>query len=785
MLYATLAYHVPWEASVREFLDRLQEADVFRDEDVRGVWTQAGQPARYAEGFPGRVNPALAEACARLGIGQLYEHQYEAVQQILMGLDVALTSPTASGKTLSFNLPIVSRLYESRRDHALYVYPLKALENDQLIALQTLTQELPEPEKVKSQIFDGDTAQEVRPFLKAEPPNILITNPDTLHYAMLAYHEQWISFFTSLRYLVLDEAHEYRGYFGINVAYTVRRLLALCESLGAHPQVIVSSATIANAAEHAQALTGRDVEVVAADNAGRPTRHFAFVNPQFPDYQYENLLMHKLSTLAVTCVQAGVSAIVFCPTRRFVERLHRRTLERLRELGASESTIAPYKAGYRPEERRGIEQGLKNGSVLVVFSTNALEVGIDMGRLDMVVMVGFPDTVMSAWQRAGRAGRSLDKEALVLYLASRSAIDQFYVENIEIFVTKPLDHLALNLANEELLGPHALCAVFEQSGSKTYLTPEIVGEPLSKICAKLNPDIRLMKRARPHQRVDLRSILGQMYTIKSLDGQEIGTTSGEKLFSEVYIGAIYDHYGKSWRVKLHGQNEVFVEANTQFHHTKPIRWRVIEPTEKIISGRRWQAGSTEARLMLGHVQVRDTLTGYRELDEGTGDIVDQVTYQAASTSSYRTTACWLEFANHDVGPDELYTQIHSLEHGLRATVPLAVPCDPYDLAGHSIRSGAIGHPTFYLYDAVKGGIGIADSIFGNLRELLEASIVLFRGCKCESSCPRCIQIPRCPEDNEFLDRFKGLVLVETLLDVMSGASDSLNPQTFEWISQAS
>jgi DEAD/DEAH box helicase domain-containing protein len=765
---------------VREFLDRLQGADVFRGEDVRGVWTQAGQPARYAEGFPGGLNPAVVDACVRLGIGQLYEHQYEAVQQILMGLDIALTSPTASGKTLSFNLPIVSRLYESRRDHALYVYPLKALENDQLLALQTLTEELPEPGQIESQIFDGDTAQEVRPFLKAEPPNILITNPDSLHYAMLAYHEQWTSFFSSLRYIVLDEAHEYRGYFGINVAYIVRRVLALCESLGAHPQVIVSSATIANAHEHAEALTGRDVEVVTADNAGRPTRHFVFVNPQYPDYQYENLLLHKLSALAVTSAQDSVSAIIFCPTRRFVERLHRRTLERLRELGMSESVIAPYKAGYKPEERRGIEQGLKNGSILVVFSTNALEVGIDMGRLDMVVMVGFPDTVMSAWQRAGRAGRSLDKEALVLYLASRSAIDQFYVENIEIFVHKPMDHLALNLANEELLGPHALCAVFEQSGRKTYLTPEIVGEPLSRICARLNPDVALMKRARPHQRLNLRSILGQIYTIKSLDGQEIGTTSGEKLFSEVYIGAIYDHYGKSWRVKLHGQNEVLVEPNKQYHHTKPTRWWVIEPTEKIAGGKRWQVGSIEARLMLGQVQVRDTLAGFREIDEATGDVVSQVTYQATSTSSYLTTSCWLEVANHDAGPDELYTQMHSLEHGLRATVPLAVPCDPHDLAGHTIRCGAIGHPTFYLYDAVKGGIGIADSIFGNLMQLLEASILLFRDCKCESSCPRCIQIPRCPEDNEFLDRFRGLMLVETLLDVISGRSDAFNPQTFEW-----
>lgn len=764
---------------MREFLDRLQAADAFRAEDLRGIRTLEGIPASYAEDFPQGVHPSLVDACREMGITRLYKHQHDAIQQIMWGLDVALTSPTASGKTISFNLPIVSRLYEARRDHALYVYPMKALANDQLLALKSLTQALPESHAVSSWIFDGDTEQELRPLLKADPPNILITNPDMLHYAMLAYHEQWVTFLRSLRYLVLDEAHEYRGYFGINVAYVVRRLLALCERHGAHPQVIVSSATIANAVEHAKSLTGRDVGVVSAAQAGRPTKHLVFLNPQFHDYQYENVLMHKLSLLAGECVQNGVSALVFCPTRRFVERLHRRTTERLRELGLDVSAIAPYKAGYTPDERRSIERGLKSGAVLVVFSTNALEVGIDMGRLDMVVMVGFPDTVMSAWQRAGRAGRSLDKEALVLYLASRNAIDQFYAENIDIFINKPLDRLAINLSNEELLIPHAMCALFEQEGSRAFLTPEIVGEPLARTCATLKPDLSIMRKIRPHRRIDLRAILGQMYTIKSRD-HEIGTTTGEKLFTEVYIGAIYDHYGRSWRVTGHGANEILVEPNSLFHHTKPMRYWHIEPTEKLASGRRWKHGSLEIRFLFGQVQVRDTLMGYREYDERTGNLVDQVSYQAALTASYRTDACWLEVADHDAVGGNTFLQVHSLEHGLRATIPLAIPCDPYDLAGLTIRAGSMGHPTSYLYDAVKGGIGISAAIYNDILELLEASRSIFAECKCQRSCPRCIQLPRCPEDNEFTDRAEGLRLVDSLVEIMSEPPELLNPQTLEW-----
>jgi len=661
---------------------------------------------------------------------------------------------------------------------------MKALANDQLLALKDLTQKLPTPHCVSAWTFDGDTESEVRKLLKEEPPNILITNPDSLHYAMLAYSEHWMKFFQSLRFLVLDEAHEYRGYFGINVAYVIRRLLALCRSLGADPQIIVSSATIANPGEHAKALTGREMKIVSGEKAGRCKKHMVFINPDYRDFQYENVLMHKLAMLSSACVENKVSALIFCPTRRFVERLHKRAKRDLDHKGLDSAAIAPYKSGYTPDDRRKIERGWKSGQILVVFSTNALEIGVDMGRLDMVVMVGFPETVMSAWQRAGRAGRSLEAEALVIYLASRNPIDQFYVKNIDLFMNKPLDRLAINLANEEVLKPHALCALFEHGDDRRYLTDDVLDPWLAETCRTLSPDLGLMKIVRPHRNVNLRSILGQTYTIKSKDDKEIGTISGDKLFSEVYIGAIYDHYGRSWRVISHGASDIYVEPNTLERYTKPSRFWSIRPTGKFEGGKRWRDDQLEATLILGQVEVTDTLAGYKEYDERSGELVDNVNYQTVNASKYRTDCCWLQLNfQDDTSPERRFLQLHSLEHGLRATIPLRIPCDPYDLAGLSNRAWAEGLPTMFLYDTVKGGIGIAEEIFRVFPEFVQSSIQVLGNCRCESSCPRCIQIPRCPEYNEQLDRGEGVRLANRLISLFASPPESLRPETMEWLSQ--
>lgn len=495
--------------------------------------------------------------------------------------------------------------------------------------------------------------------------------------------------------------------------------------------------------------------------------------------------MHKLALIASTSVAHDVSALIFCPTRRFAEQVHRRTRRLLADRGQDENRVAPYRAGYTPEERREIERGLKEGAKLVVFSTNALELGIDMGRLDLVVMVGFPDTVMSAWQRAGRAGRSFDKEALVIIIASRSAIDQFYVQNIDLFMQKPLDRLALNLANEELLEPHALCAIFELGGKKEHLDAAILGSPLAEKAKQLEPDLKIMAKARPERRVSLRSIYGSSYEIRGPNDEEIGTTSGDKLFSEVYIGAIYDHYGRSWRVKSHSTDAVYVEPNNLPHHTRPSRFWSIQPGDPE-AGQRWATQNLQVSLMFGPVEVTDTLTGYREYDEKTGELVEDHQYNSFTVKRFRTDACWLSLDRRSgVRRDECYRQVHTLEHAIRAIVPLAVPCDPFDLSGLSLMTGPYEAPTFYLYDAVAGGIGIAQSVSTDLPRLLRSARALLEGCDCQSSCPRCIQIPRCSQDNDELDRGAGLDLLGALDRLLARPSRRYDPKTMQWLSDGS
>jgi DEAD/DEAH box helicase domain-containing protein len=762
------------------WLAHLVEVGVFQERDVVGVRTLPRRPPKYADDFPRGLHPDVVRAVRESGISQLFQHQALAIEQILAGNDVVLVSPTATGKTLCFNLPVLSHLASASGRHALYLYPTKALAHDQLLAVKAITAHLPVPHSISSWPFDGDTEQEERRLLKEQPPHILITNPDAVHHSILGWNEHWENLLRALDFIVVDEAHEYRGFFGTNVAYVLRRLLALCRRLGSRPQLIFSSATVANPEEHARALSGRPVVVLRSEDTPQPERHFVFINPAYPEFRYEEVLVRRLADLAAESVAASRSTIVFCPTRRMVERAAKKARAAVAERGFDREVVAPYKAGYTAEERRRIEARLKGGETLVVFSTNALELGVDMGRLDAIVMVGFPDTVMSAWQRAGRAGRSWNRDAHVVFIASRRPLDQFYVENIDLFMSRDLDRLAVNLENEEVLTPHALCAIFEAEGKRARLDPAILGESLVRYAATLSPDLAILRRMRPHQRVDLRSVSGQTYVIKAGDA-EIGTISGDGLFTEVYIGAIYDHYGRSYRVRSHGAREVMVEHNEHPHYTKPTRYSKIAE-QAVVDGRRWTTGGGEVRLFFGRVEVSDHLTGYREYDERTEELVDDVEYDSQQVKSYRTDAIWIELQIELQDATEgssLYRCAHSLEHALKQTAPLMIPCDPFDLAGLTQRLSD-GRPKLYVYDAVKGGIGIAREIFADFPRLVEMARALMEGCQCEDRCPRCILVSRCYDPSGELDRRDGAMLASRLQLVLAAAPERFDPDTYEW-----
>lgn len=764
----------PWGTD--PWLEHLIAAGVFQDRDVVGVRTLPRREPRFARDFPDGLHPDVVAAVRKSGIDRLYEHQAAAIERVLARDHVVLVSPTATGKTLCFNLPVLSRLAADPSRHALYLYPTKALAYDQLLAIKAITQHLPQPHSIESWPFDGDTEQEHRRLLKDRPPHILITNPEALHYSILGWNEQWAELLRNLDAIVVDETHEYRGFFGTNVAYVLRRLLALCRRLGSDPQLIFSSATVANPEEHGQALGGRPVTVVRSEDTPQPERHFVFISPEYPEFQYEEILLRRLAQLAAESVAARRATIVFCPTRRMVERVAKRARAEVAERGLDRELVAPYRSGYTSEDRRRIQTGLKSGTTLVVFSTNALELGIDMGRLDAIIMVGFPDTVMSAWQRAGRAGRSWDRDAHIMFIASRRPLDQFYVQNIDLFMSRELDRLAVNLENEEVLKPHALCAIFEAEGDKEKLDRSALGAALVDQAWGLSPDLSLLRKRRPHQRVNLRSVSGQTFVIKAGD-TEIGTISGDGLFSEVYIGAIYDHYGHSYRVRSHGANEIMVEPNDQAHYTKPLRYSAIAEDD-LAAGRRWPDNGTALGMYFGKVEVSDRLMGYREYDERTNELVEEVEYDSQQVKSYRTDAVWVDLPA-GVEASSVYVAAHSLEHALRATAPLMIPCDPFDLAGLTQRQPD-GKPRLYLYDAVKGGIGVAREIFEGFPRLVSKAASLLGGCQCERSCPRCILMSRCHDPASGLDRREGAALAERLMALLVGPPERLDVETYEW-----
>ncbi|MGQ9528125.1 DEAD/DEAH box helicase [Chloroflexus sp.] len=400
---------------IDELLENLRKFGALRDTSVDGradtVLTRVlpSHPPNFAPPIYLTKLPSwVGESLAAQGIETLYAHQAEAIDRILAGDDVVLEAPTASGKTLCFNIPLVLMLLNHPQSHALMVHPMKALSNDQRRQFQDLAGSLERAtnRRLESWIFDGDLEPGDRKLLKKEPPAVLFTNPEMLHQSFLGWQDQWFKFLSGLRLVILDEIHEYRGYFGTNVALLLRRFFARLGQLGVHPQVVLATATCGNAEEHAYRLTGRKCTLVRAPTGAHAERHFTFIDPNIPDYRFHEIYRLRIARAALACVDKGLNTLIFCPSRKFAEDVAILAKRDATDYGIDPETIAPYRSGYDASLRREIEEGLRTGRYQAVFSTKALEIGVDIGRLDVCILAGFPDSVLSAWQRIGRVGRS-------------------------------------------------------------------------------------------------------------------------------------------------------------------------------------------------------------------------------------------------------------------------------------------------------------------------------------------------------------------------------------------
>jgi len=655
------------------------------------------------------------------------------------------------------------------------LYPMKALANDQRLQLNRLCENLGS-HKIESWLYDGDTPQEDRSILRKSPPHVLLTNPEMLHQSFLAHWDKWEHYLRDLRYLVIDEIHEYRGYFGTNFALLARRFLRKLRELGSDCQLILASATCANPGEHAFRLTGRRPTLVQCRGGFRPTRTFMFVNPDLPPFSYYRIFLLRIARAALACMSEGLSVVVFCPTRKFAEEAARVAGRQAKDFNLDPGKVVPYRAGYKPDERREIEAGLRSGQYQVVFSTNALEIGIDIGRLDVCILAGFPDSVMSAWQRIGRVGRSWDARGYVLFLALDNPTDRFYAENLDAFLQKPLDEIMVGVDNDELVAKYVPCLLYESAMPIGAEDKEVLGDYFWQVASEQQKSFKPVRPGRylPHYQTPIRNSYGTNYKLIH-KGHEIGTISGEQAQREAYVGAIYCHFGKSYRVDSHGTDEItLVDANPN-ERTEALTYSVVTETS-ILEGRRYSSGTA---CYYGILTIYDNFVGYRRIDDRTEEVLEE--YRPGNPTAVRRSVqgFWLSIEKQDAGNTRnLADRLSLVRYFMRTGMPFVIPCDRFDIS--SLYSSKTP-PTAYIHETVPGGIGLAEKLFRIWPQVLQHGLAVTRKCDCKKGCPRCLHLERFDKRPGTVSKADAIELAEVFLKMAADESyEIFDPALHTW-----
>ncbi|MEW5806494.1 MAG: DEAD/DEAH box helicase [Acidobacteriota bacterium] len=688
-------------------------------------------------------------------IERLYLHQTKAIDAFREGKNIMVVTPTASGKSLTYYVPTFEAFLNDAEARALYIFPYKALEQDQLKNIRVLACSL---DGLAAEIYDGDTTAYKRKKIKANPPSILITNPDMLHMGILAYHGDWQSFFENLKVVIIDELHVYRGIFGTHLHHVIRRLKRICRHYGVEPRFIVSSATIANPEEFAFSLTGIPFHVISENGAPSAGKHFLFINPDVSPYTIAAHLF-ELS------VKAGFKSIAFTKARKITELIHSWLITGAPEL---KKKISSYRAGYLPEERREIEAKLFSGDLMGVISTSALEHGIDVGGLDVCILVGYPGSITSSWQRIGRVGRS-DRESLVILVALPDALDQYFIRNPEKFFGRSFEKAVLDPENRFIMLGHLVCAGAEIPLRR--LDSEEYGKASTEIIGELVRDGRLVEGAEgdrwfslkknPQRDMSLRSI-GEGYRIFGADtGKEIGTIDGVRALHECHKGAIYLHHGVQYKVTSLDMEAKKIEAKpvdvdyyTQVYSDKETE--ILEMLGRMNKGK-YGVG-------FGRLRVTEFIREYVK-KRIFGQEVVSTHPLALPPLSFETMGLWMEL------PDELNLQavsrgmhfmggLHAMEHASISLFPLLAICDRDDIGGISYTlNPQLGKPAIFIYDGYPGGIGLAAKGFQDIDLLLERTYSLVSSCDCDDGCPSCIHSPKCGSGNKPLDKLAAIFLI--------------------------
>jgi DEAD/DEAH box helicase domain-containing protein len=723
----------------------------------------AAEPARAArlEPLPDELDPGVREALAATGVDALFTHQADAWAAAARGEHLIVTTGTASGKTLAFNLPVLDALAREPKLRALYLYPTKALAQDQIRSLTELR-----PPRVKPAIYDGDTPGAER-WQVRKWANLILTNPDMLHVGVLPHHDRWGDVLVNLRYVVVDEAHVYRGVFGSHVANVLRRLRRLARIYGADPQFLLASATIANPGELAQRLLGIDTTVIDEEGAPKAERTIALWNPPLTDEELglRASPLGEAARLMAELVERGIRTLCFAKSRKAAELIHRFTAQRLGDA----TRLSPYRAGYTPAQRRDIERRLVGGDLLGVSATNALELGIDVGLLDCVICVGFPGTVASLRQQWGRAGRR--GHGLAVLVASEDALDQFFMREPEALLERRVEAAILDHANPRVLDGHVLSAAFEaplDDEDAETLGPEALER------AALIPELRRTStgyvwagRDYPAGRFGLRSATPDSFTVvDTTTGSLLGLVERERAYSTVHQGAVYLHLGESYRVL-----ELDLEARAAL--VEPFAGDEYTQTKKdtmtaILQSTRG-ARRLGVELQFGAVTVTEQVVAYQRKRIQDGETIETVPLDLPQTE-FETEAVWFVPEPWMLdGLEEmprLLGSLHAAEHSLIALLPLWAMCDRWDIGGLSTNLHfQTGSPTIFVYDGHAGGVGITERGFDVFEGWTGDTAKMLAGCPCDHGCPSCVQSPKCGNLNEPLDKAGALTLLQRMLSI--------------------
>jgi DEAD/DEAH box helicase domain-containing protein len=714
--------------------------------------------------LPADLHPRARGSLEALGLTSLYRHQSQAYAAVKRGEHVVVATGTASGKTLAFNLPVLDALAAEPKLRALYLYPTKALAQDQARALSAFR--LP---RLRAAIYDGDTEAERRWQIR-KWSNVILTNPDMLHIGVLPHHDRWGDVLQNLRYVVVDEAHVYRGVFGSHVANVLRRLRRAAAVYGAEPQFILASATIANPGELAESLLGLDATVIEKDTAPRAARTVAFWNPPLLDEQLQlrASALGEGAKLLADLVARELRTICFAKSRKAAELIHRFACERVPELA---DRLSPYRAGYTPAQRREIERRLVEGELLGVTATDALELGIDIGLLDCAISVGFPGTVASLRQQWGRAGRRA--KGLAVLVASEDALDQFFMREPETLMSRQVEAALLDHANPRVLDGHVRAAAFEgplDERDVPFLGPQALerAELLAEAgdLKQTNAGYVWAGRDYPAARFSLRSTTPDAFSVVDVTtGSVLGVVERERAYSTVHEGAVYLHLGESYQV-------VALDLDARTALVEPFASDYYTQAKKETTTAIDRVEVTQRRLgmdvFFGMVAVTEQVVGYQKKSIRDQTTLDLVTLDLPETT-FETEAVWylpepwmLEGMD---SIERLLGSLHAAEHSMIALLPLWAMCDRWDIGGLSTNLHfQTGRPTVFVYDGHPGGVGIARRGFDQLEGWVADTEKLLAGCPCESGCPSCVQSPKCGNLNEFLDKTGALTLLRRMLE---------------------